>query len=55
MNNLFCSSCQINYESDELYKEHYKTDFHRYNIARKLINLAPVNLEQYKESNSLFY
>ncbi|CAK71554.1 unnamed protein product (macronuclear) [Paramecium tetraurelia] len=49
MSQLVCSSCLLNFPEEPAYKEHYKTDFHRYNIARKMINLAPVSFEAYKE------
>lgn len=39
---LFCSSCQLDFHEEPIYKAHYKSDFHRYNITRKLIGLAPV-------------
>lgn len=42
MSQFVCSSCLVDFSAEPSYKEHYKTDFHRYNIARKMINLAPV-------------
>jgi hypothetical protein len=52
-NNFFCSNCQFNIEDEKQYKSHYKSDFHRYNIKRKLLNLQPATYEQYlKRKNS---
>lgn len=45
--NYYCSNCKISFDEDESNKAHYKTDFHRYNIKRKLINLEPVTSEAY--------
>jgi len=28
-------------------REHYKGEFHRYNIKRNLVNLAPISEEQF--------
>ncbi|CAD8065490.1 unnamed protein product [Paramecium sonneborni] len=49
MSQFVCSSCLLSFPEELGYKDHYKTDFHRYNIARKMINLAPVSYEAYKE------
>ena len=38
----YCSNCQIRLEEEET-KEHYKSDFHRYNIKRRLANLPPMS------------
>lgn len=40
---LTCVTCQIVFESAETHRIHYKTDWHRYNLKRKIINLAPVD------------
>ena len=39
---LFCAACHIEYNTDKEYKIHYKSEFHRYNIKRKMIDLMPV-------------
>lgn len=50
---FFCSNCQFNIEDEKSYKMHYKSDFHRYNIKRKLLALQPASYEQYlKRKNS---
>ncbi|KAM3143979.1 hypothetical protein pb186bvf_004030 [Paramecium bursaria] len=41
-----CSSCLT--EIHDI-KAHYKTEYHRYNIARKLVNLQPVSEELYTQ------
>ena len=39
MQELYCSSCKIYIDNEEEYKNHFKSEFHRYNIKRKLVNL----------------
>lgn len=45
---LKCPTCLINFSGIGLYQEHYKSDFHRYNIKRKMVKLAPVTEDQFK-------
>lgn len=40
---LTCVTCQIVFETGETHRIHYKTDWHRYNLKRKIINLPPVD------------
>lgn len=40
---LTCVTCQIVFETGEAHRVHYKTDWHRYNLKRKIINLLPVD------------
>lgn len=40
---LTCVTCQIVFETGETHRVHYKTDWHRYNLKRKIINLLPVD------------
>jgi len=47
MSNLFCSNCKIEIKSNDETKEHYKSEFHRYNIKRTLVSLPPLSLENY--------
>lgn len=50
----FCSSCHCYLQEEKAYKAHYKSEFHRYNIKRKLLDFAPVTYEQYiKRKNSI--
>ena len=43
----FCSTCQCHLHEEKEYKEHYKSEFHRYNIKRKLLEFTPVTHEQF--------
>jgi len=53
MSNLFCSNCKIEIKggSDDI-KEHYKSEFHRYNIKRQLVSLPPLSVENYQKKES---
>ena len=57
MATLFCSNCKITVQNDEFMKEHYKSEFHRYNIKRHLVNLPSITLEQFekKKTGKLFF
>lgn len=44
----YCSNCMISMTADdEATKVHYKSEWHRYNIKRRLLNLQPVDEETY--------
>jgi hypothetical protein len=45
---LRCNTCQINADS-----EHFKSDWHRYNLKRKLKNQDPISLEQFDELSEI--
>ena len=46
---LQCSSCLTSYNNDEEYKNHYKSEFHKYNILRKMVQLAVVSKVQFEK------
>ena len=43
----YCTKCEYHITNDIEFHEHYKTDFHRFNIKRQLANLLPLCLEKY--------
>ena len=43
----FCPSCGDGFANSDLYKMHYKSDYHRYNIKRKMVKLPPITLQQF--------
>lgn len=45
---LTCVTCQIVFETAETHRIHYKTDWHRYNLKRKIINLPPVDNQTFE-------
>lgn len=44
-----CITCQVAFDGPELQRSHYKTDWHRYNLKRKVVDLPPVTAETFKE------
>lgn len=47
-NELKCPTCLQNFATLESHKLHYKSDFHRYNLKRKMVKLAPISEEQFQ-------
>ena len=44
----FCSTSGSYFQDKEALAAHYKSDFHRYNLKRKLANLPPVTKEWFE-------
>ncbi|OQR91227.1 hypothetical protein THRCLA_22482 [Thraustotheca clavata] len=44
---LTCTACREEFASYEDQKEHFKLDWHRYNLKRKVVGLPPVTLAQF--------
>ena len=42
-----CINCAVAFRDADLQRDHYKTDWHRYNLKRKVAELAPVTLAQF--------
>ncbi|CEP08407.1 hypothetical protein [Parasitella parasitica] len=42
-----CISCQVAFNSAEGQRNHYRSDWHRYNLKRKVVSLPPVTSEQF--------
>ncbi|CAB3238508.1 unnamed protein product [Arctia plantaginis] len=43
-----CITCQVRFKTPELQREHYKQDWHRYNLKRKVASIPPVTLEEFE-------
>lgn len=43
-----CITCQVLFKSPELQREHYKSDWHRYNLKRKVSAIPSVTLEEFE-------
>ena len=41
---LKCPTCLVSFQALQQHKDHYKSDFHRYNLKRKMVKLVPVSL-----------
>ncbi|KAI8380407.1 C2H2 type zinc-finger-domain-containing protein [Blakeslea trispora] len=49
-NNLFtCLACQVAFPSTERQRTHYRTDWHKYNLKRKIAQLPSVTAEQFAQ------
>ena len=47
-NDLFtCVTCHIGFKEHECQRDHYKTDWHRYNLKRKVADMPPVAFEDF--------
>ncbi|KAL1929553.1 hypothetical protein VTP01DRAFT_1691 [Rhizomucor pusillus] len=44
-----CLACQIAFESAEGQRLHYRSEWHRYNLKRKVADLPPVTSEQFQQ------
>ncbi|KAI8083391.1 C2H2 type zinc-finger-domain-containing protein [Gilbertella persicaria] len=49
-NNLFtCLACQVAFPTTERQRAHYRTDWHKYNLKRKIAQLPSVTAEQFAQ------
>ena len=44
-----CITCRVAFADADLQRGHYKTDWHRYNLKRKVAELPPVTAENFQE------
>ncbi|KAI7898748.1 C2H2 type zinc-finger-domain-containing protein [Cokeromyces recurvatus] len=44
-----CLACQVAFPTSERQRNHYRTDWHKYNLKRKVANLLPVTAEQFNQ------
>uniref|UniRef100_T2M8J6 Zinc finger protein 622 n=1 Tax=Hydra vulgaris TaxID=6087 RepID=T2M8J6_HYDVU len=47
MSSYTCLSCSVKFISADLQRMHYKTEWHRYNLKRKVAELPPVTEEEF--------
>jgi len=47
-----CLTCGVAFTDLEQLREHYKTDWHRYNLKRKVAAMPPVTLETFRDKMS---
>lgn len=48
-----CNSCATQFKSGELQRYHMKTDWHRYNLKRRVLQLPPVSADDFAERAQL--
>ncbi|KAK0085660.1 hypothetical protein PV325_004694 [Microctonus aethiopoides] len=44
-----CITCRVAFRDLEIQREHYKTDWHRYNLKRKVVELPVVSAEEFQK------
>ncbi|NP_001079501.1 zinc finger protein 622 S homeolog [Xenopus laevis] len=44
-----CISCRVAFADPDIQRAHYKTDWHRYNLKRKVADMPPVSAENFQE------
>lgn len=49
-----CISCGVILATSNEQREHYKSEWHRYNLKRKVVNLPPVTIDEFNLKNELF-
>ncbi|CAG9319226.1 unnamed protein product [Blepharisma stoltei] len=49
MDGVTCTACRTTLNTQEDCREHYRSDFHTYNLKRKLVSLDPVSKEVFEE------
>uniref|UniRef100_A0A1B6KJ29 C2H2-type domain-containing protein n=1 Tax=Graphocephala atropunctata TaxID=36148 RepID=A0A1B6KJ29_9HEMI len=43
-----CITCRVAFSDSDIQRQHYKTDWHRYNLKRKVADLPPVSAEEFQ-------
>lgn len=49
MSTFTCITCHVAFAQTELQREHYKTDWHRYNLKRKVAGMPPVTASKFQD------
>ncbi|KAL5007591.1 hypothetical protein ScPMuIL_016397 [Solemya velum] len=49
MSTYTCITCQVAFSNPDIQRAHYKTDWHRYNLKRKVAKLPPVHAEIFEQ------
>lgn len=44
-----CLNCNVKFQTADIQREHYKTDWHRYNLKRRVAELPPVTAEEFQK------
>lgn len=44
-----CITCRVGFRDGDLQRAHYKTDWHRYNLKRKVADLPPVTADVFQD------
>lgn len=52
--NMYCNHCMLECQTYEKMKEHYKSDFHKYNLNRVTMNLNPLTYADYIKKKEMY-
>ncbi|KAG0260727.1 hypothetical protein BG011_001676 [Mortierella polycephala] len=44
-----CLACHVAFKTADIQREHYRSDWHRYNLKRKMVELPPVSAEMFSQ------
>ncbi|KAJ3292236.1 hypothetical protein HDU79_001575 [Rhizoclosmatium sp. JEL0117] len=42
-----CLSCRVSFDSAEYQRNHFRSDWHKYNLKRKVVELPPIDLQEF--------
>jgi pre-60S factor REI1 len=44
-----CLACHVAFKTADIQREHYRSDWHRYNLKRKMVELPPVSADMFAQ------
>lgn len=50
---IICNACNVEFADYDAQKKHYRLDFHRYNLKRRIVDLPPVSMDQFSVRQQL--
>jgi len=51
---LTCITCRLAFSNGELQRDHYRSDWHRYNVKRQLASLPPISIDDFKTKEGIY-
>ena len=48
-----CISCRVQFESAQIHRTHFQSEWHCYNLKRKIASLPPLTQEEFTERKEL--
>lgn len=50
-----CMNCRLVFANPDIQREHYRSEWHRYNVKRQVAELPPISLEQFQDKVQQFH
>ncbi len=47
---IFCATCEVNFVDEVEHKKHYKSDFHSFNLKRRMLQMHPISEAAFEKS-----